>query len=224
MKNLFRIPLAILLASLILVGCSKEDEKEIVKQGSTSKYETFSDSEGYPHALNQDNILGKRMFNAMEKVKFDFDFNAFYVEFDRIGSLVEAEFEALAYEPSEDEIDILLDVYRSFDDYNFEEYVEFTNQVILRANREIDSDIQRQFVIAQIERVQWVKYGEVTQGNPVPGSAESYDNYLDRCVENWINETFIWSDNYTWKVINFIAGPETLGYAAISCTETYLKS
>jgi len=61
----------------------------------------------------------------------------------------------------------------------------------------------------------------VTNGNPEPGSKESLDNYLDRCIEKYIEDNITYG-NWTTRIWNIAGGPATLLWVTASCTETYI--
>lgn len=78
---------------------------------------------------------------------------------------------------------------------------------------EIDIEVDGTRVLENIRSIDNLR-------NPTPGSNESSDNYIDRCMEAYINENFTWA-NPVDRINTIIAGPAGLAWAFASCEYTY---
>lgn len=192
----------------------------------------------YEDKLDYEDEIGKRSSDAIIEYKSQGDMERFNQELIELKQIVNSRNETEEHKVSDNDVNILSELYNSFVIREIEDYFNIStaekNQIL--ENKDF-SEARKVFLLRRISHLEWVKHAyefeigepvkptvsdiepEVNR-NPPPGSSESSGNYIDRCMENWINENFT-NANAVDKIFTVIGGPANLAQAFISCEWTY---
>ena len=143
---------------------------------------------------------------------------------DEINALTEQENNNLRYEPSREDFDLLSPIIRNFSNLSFDELIANTSNLKKDIRAREYTEVRKKFIIKKIERFEFLKFGvdEEVEGNPEPGDKESFDNYIDRCMEEYLRG--IDNGTFTEQAYFMFTAAYSTTVAVASCTETYIKS
>ncbi|GAA4274771.1 hypothetical protein U6A24_21580 [Aquimarina gracilis] len=129
--------------------------------------------------------------------------------------------------------DYIIDIYKTFltnfNNRSFEEHMTLSNSLKTKISNTSElTNTQKEFLITELSDFEWLKYSIendesqliLNKENPEPGLTETSGNYIDRCMEAYINENFTWA-NPIDRISTVLAGPAGLGWAFLSCEYTF---
>lgn len=235
----------ILAGSTIFVGCEKENlhQSSKVQTATITIDENLSNLSKTTYGelvdvdtigiLNQKDIVGKKTAEMIKEVRTNLDLDIYQSNLTEISAMIdnEADEEHIA---NQEDATMLLPLIENLTESTFEGYTSISESIEENiSNNQEFSMSRKNYLLKRISRLEWLKYGleinveeqgnpDLCKGNPDPGGS-TYDNYIDYCMENFINENFTWA-NWVERAGFIVASPEILLWGMASCTETYITN
>lgn len=224
----------IALATLIfgaVVSTACNEEIDQLQETSVTRKQTSLNKE----KLNNLDERGKIMYNIIIAMKIEQNHSIV----QELKELLESNFTSPSYnqELKESEINLYGEILNNFSTKNFNDFIDLNNNLRIRIDSIASNSSIREILLNDLSSFEWIKaaieetidtnqpiiiggFNYQAFGNPVPGPYESSGNYIDRCMENYINENFTWA-NWVDRAKTVIAGPAGLLWAFASCEFTY---
>jgi|GEM_PF-2822543 len=183
--------------------------------------------------LNQ-NSEGKLLYQTIISLRKSENYSQFVEELENIIQDEERDIKEI----TETEMSIYVDLYNDFKDSDFLSFLCKNKTIHQRINEEVDNKIERELLLNAMYSLQWIKLGfseiideelEETEEDyayvpsytpPTPGSNESYDNYIDRCMKGYI-EAKITYGSWLDRISTVLDGPKGLLAIFTACSLVY---